>query len=595
MGRINILKQEISSKIAAGEVIERPVSVVKELVENSIDANSKNIVIEIKVGGKKSIKIIDDGVGIARDDVKLAFERHATSKIYSLYDIYNIKTLGFRGEALASIASVSEIELLTKTKDESVGTKCSIKGGVVEEIHDAPSNNGCCIEVNNLFYNTPARLKFLRSNVKEASLITDFVTKLAIGNPDISFRLKIDDKETFYSSGNNDIREVIAKVYGIDVAKQMISIEKTFEHGSIEGCISPPQYNRGNRSGELFFVNQRFIKDKNLTFAVERGYKTLLPIGRFPITIIFINVEPSQIDINVHPSKTEVKFQEDNKIFNAVYSSVKQGLDQNVLIPKEKITNPFIQAVNFEKQVELESKPDADMVVQNEYSFNFNNETEKVPETQAGFVFEKKQELSVFEPKTSASKKFDYYKILGQLFDTYIVVQGQDDFYLVDQHAAHERILFETFLDKFSKQPNSQNLIVPYTMNLSVQEFSILEIFIEDLRKIGFDISIFGKDSIIVRAVPYFFNKATDPEVIRIVLDQLKSDESTGLSSKEKFIASMACHTAIKAGDVLSNIEINELLTKLKGINNPYTCPHGRPTIISFSLKELEKKFKRIL
>jgi DNA mismatch repair protein MutL len=302
MGKINILGQDIASKIAAGEVIERPVSVVKELVENSIDAGSRNIVVEIEKGGKKSIKVIDDGEGMSKEDVKLAFKRHATSKINKIDDIFNINTLGFRGEALASIAAVSNLSVVTKIREESVGTLCKISGGVIEEFDEVSAKDGCIIEVRNLFFNTPARLKFLSNDTHESSRITDLITRFAIGNIDISFRLINDEKELFYTGGNGDYREVIAKVYGVNLAKQAIPIEQVFDCGKIWGYISTPSFNRGNRTGQTFFVNRRFIKDSGLTFCLERAYKTMLPIKRFPIAIVFIDIDNSQVDVNVHPA-----------------------------------------------------------------------------------------------------------------------------------------------------------------------------------------------------------------------------------------------------------------------------------------------------
>lgn len=335
MGKIKILGQDVASKIAAGEVIERPVSVVKELVENSIDAGSKNIIIEISDGGKECIKVIDDGEGMSAEDVKLAFERHATSKIEKVDDIFNINTLGFRGEALTSIAAVSELLLQTKVRGQSIGTLCKISGGTIKDFGEVATKDGCLIEVRNLFFNTPARLKFLSNKTHESSHIIDLVSRLALGNINISFRLIIDGKEVFYSSGNGNYREVIAKIYGVKLAREVIQIEKGFDGGKIWGYVCPPSFNRGNRSGQTFFVNRRFIKDPGLASCLERAYKTMMPVKRFPIAVIFIDIDNSKVDVNVHPAKMEIKFQNQNQVHQALFHAVNDSLMQHVLIPRE--------------------------------------------------------------------------------------------------------------------------------------------------------------------------------------------------------------------------------------------------------------------
>lgn len=623
MGKINVLENQISSKIAAGEVIERPVSVVKELVENSIDAGSKNITVEIQKGGKQLIRVVDDGEGILREEIKLAFLRHATSKITKLDDIFNINTLGFRGEALASIASVSKVTVISKTAEEMIGTKGNIKGGILEELQDASANEGLFLEVKDLFFNTPARLKFLKSDTQEASKITDLITRFAIGNINISFRLINDGKEIFFTSGNGDYREAIAKVYGVDVARHMLYVEKNFDGGKVWGYIALPQHSRGNRQGQTFFVNNRYVKDKSLVFSLERAYKTRLPISRFPVSIIFIDIDNTLIDVNVHPSKTEVKFQREKDVNKALYYAVYDALKSQVLIPKETFEKPLIakpklQSQKVETQMQLEEKslPNSAYFPKNPYKI-YNKPEDNF--TTASFVKEpavpidkdKKDFLDISKPdeavfidnytlpieepieeSLNSTNKFSYDKILGQLFNTYIVAESKGRFYLIDQHAAHERILYEHYSSKFYNKA-SQDLVAPYVLHLSAQEMVLIEEYKEDIKNAGFDFSLFGNDSLLIRTVPYFFNKPVDPIVLRDVLDQISSQDYTGFLPKERFIISMSCHTAIKAGDILSTIEIEELLTQLKNTKNPYTCPHGRPTIITMTLYELEKKFKR--
>lgn len=609
MGKILKLDDSISSKIAAGEVIERPASAVKELVENSIDAGSRHIKIEIEKGGKKLIRVIDDGEGISREDVIPAFERHATSKIHKLDDIFNIKTLGFRGEALPSIACVSEVMLMTKTNEELTGTRCEIKDGIINRIEEAPAKDGCCFEIKNLFYNTPARLKFLGSDTQEASHIIDYVLRIAMGNPDISFRFVSDGKEIFYTSGNGDYREVIARVYGKDIAKNMIYIEKSFPPGSIRGFISTPQASRGNRTGETFFVNRRLIKNKGLSYTLERAYKTFLPISRFPISLVMIDIDNSQVDVNVHPTKLEIKFKNEHEIHKALYDAATYGLKTSILIPQERF--------NDKKNI-LDLKKASPKILEEQSTFNFDED--KKEEKEEGKHLSKSvyfpsthdiinKRLAIYESgendpyslKKVVNKaddingKLNIKRILGQLFGTYIIAEGEEEFYMIDQHAAHERVLFEKYSKRYNQKPISQQLIEPYTLQLSIQDFAFIQEYWEDIKAMGFDLSPFGKDTVLIRAVPYFFDKALKPEILSEVLDNFRGEEYNVLNQRDKFIASMACHTAIKAGDVLNSIHMIELIDQLKELENPFTCPHGRPTIISMTINELEKKFKRII
>ncbi|MGI6425418.1 MAG: DNA mismatch repair endonuclease MutL [Tepidanaerobacteraceae bacterium] len=622
MGKINILGEEIASKIAAGEIIERPVSVVKELVENSIDAGSRNITIEIEKGGKKLIRVIDDGEGMSNEDIKLAFERHATSKINKLDDIFNVNTLGFRGEALASIASVSSVTVISKTQNESIGSLCKIKSNVIEDFREASSNVGSLIEVKDLFYNTPARLKFLSNDTQEASRITDLITRLAISNINISFRLKNDGKEIFFTSGNGNYREAIAKVYGVDMAKEAIYIEKDFDSGEIWGYVSTPRFNRGNRTGQSYFVNNRFIKDRGLALCLERAYKTMMPINRFPIAIIFIQIDNSLIDVNVHPAKTEIKFQRENEVHRMIFNAVKDGLKKHVLIPNESLSDTFNKPESKDVGYQLELSGRA--LPKNEYYYNnhtklYNNEFQpeiikepQIAKSEKSIFYSENRILHNEKPidlhsinynKTNEinkkienkenQAKLQFDNILGQLFNTYIIVHGDRQFYLIDQHAAHERILYEFYSRKYVRPTESQKLIEPYVLRLSAQEMMSIQSHEKEIVNMGFDFSIFGTDSVFIRAVPYLLNKPVDPIVLRDVLNELDSKDYAIFQPKERLIISMSCHTAIKAGDSLSFLEMQELLRQLKKTEGPYTCPHGRPTIIAITLDELEKKFKR--
>lgn len=596
MGKIKILDDNISTKIAAGEVIERPVSVVKELIENSIDAGSKHIVVEIEKGGKSLIKVTDDGEGMDSDDVRLAFERHATSKISNLDDIFRIKTLGFRGEALPSIASVSVLTVLTKTREASTGTKCTLRGGIIEEFEETAVKEGCCVIVKDIFFNTPARLKFLQSSSREASLIVDLVSKYAIGHPNISFKLSVDGKEVLFTPGNGNLQEVIARIYGFDMAKDMILVDKTFDFGRIYGYISPPKHTRGNRSWETFFVNGRLVKDKGLSTSLEKAYRSLIPHDKFPIAFIKIEIDSSLVDVNVHPAKTEIRFQCESEVHQSLYETVKEGLSSNTLIPKEKLS---LSKINFSERF---SAAENESFLKEEYFTKIYGKIENKPiHTSISVLPIKTNEQSEIKKETCKDIKKDnpifdihFTRILGQLFKTYILVQGEKEFYLIDQHAAHERILFERYSEDLNTQNISQELLCPSTLKLTFEELNFVEENSDFIRKMGFDFETFGKDTLLIRSVPYFFNKPVQPESLREAIDELKDNGELRWRSREKFLASMACHTAIKAGDDLSLDEMQELINQLLSTKNPYSCPHGRPTMISITIYELEKKFKRI-
>ncbi|MFO7151760.1 MAG: DNA mismatch repair endonuclease MutL [Bacillota bacterium] len=611
MGKIKILDDSVSAKIAAGEVIERPASVVKELIENSIDAGSRHIFVEIENGGKSLIKVTDDGEGMEPDDVKLAFERHATSKISDLDDIFRINTLGFRGEALPSIASVSVLTVLTKTKKALIGTKCTLRGGVVEEFEETVAKKGCCVIVRDLFFNTPARLKFLKSSSRESSLIVDLISKYAIGHPDISFKLSVDGKAVLFTTGNGKLQEVIARIYGYDMAKDLIPIDKKFNFGHIFGYISPPKHTRGNRSWETFFVNGRLVKDKGLSSSLERAYRTLIPGDKFPIAFINIEIDSSLIDVNVHPAKTEIRFQSENEVLQALYETVRDGLFGTTLVPKEKLSFPKMSIPEQYSEAENES------LLKEEYFTKIYGKIKNKMESPGENVENGNVEHKIVEQDGAKLKDIDrqeelqgnqavdaqienpaldvhFIKILGHLFKTYIVVQGDKEFYLIDQHAAHERILFERYSEGLNSREISQELVYPVTLKLTFEEIDFVEENEDLIRKMGFDFEIFGKDTLLIRAVPYLLNKPVQPESLREAIDELKESGELRWRSREKFLASMACHTAIKAGDDLSIDEMQELLNQLKKTKNPYSCPHGRPTMISITLYELEKKFKRI-
>ncbi|KYO64458.1 DNA mismatch repair endonuclease MutL [Thermovenabulum gondwanense] len=601
MGKIKVLSEDVAQKIAAGEVIERPASVVKELIENSIDANAKNILIEIKDGGKKLIKVLDDGQGIASEDVLLAFERHATSKISKLDDIFAVKTLGFRGEALPSIASVSRVTMITRTKEENIGTKCIVTGGKVEYFDEALSKEGCTIIVEDLFFNTPARLKFLKSSSKESAYISEIISKYALGHPEISFKLIIDGREIFTTSGNGNIKEVFAKIYDFEEAKNLIEVEKHYGILKIKAYLLPPQFSRNNRSYEIFFVNGRYIKDKNLSLFLEKGYSPFLPAGKFPVAIIFINIDESYVDVNVHPSKTEIKFKDEYKIYEALLLMIKEALRGDVLIPKEKISinKNFIkeERIDFLNNPAVENKINS---INREYFCNFEDKIEKKVNEVNQYIKEFSEFYSTAEiiknevvnKSLSKETSTNNFKVIGQIFNTYIIFVDDNNLYILDQHAAHERILYEMYLT-YSKCFVIQELVVPHVLKLTHSEMEFFKDAIDIFKKNGFDLDIFDNNSIIIRAIPFTFGIPKDPSYIKEILDELREENFP--KDKNKIAASLACHAAIKADEILSIEEMNKLIKMLFETENPYNCPHGRPTIISFSLYELEKKFKRVI
>lgn len=622
LGRINVLDKNTSNKIAAGEVVERPFSVVKELLENSLDANAKNIVMEINEGGQKLIKITDDGVGIHPDDIEKAFLPHATSKISSIDDIFKLSTMGFRGEALASISSVSKVTLKSKIKDLDFGREIHIEGGNVHYLKDTGSNNGTTIEVRDLFYNVPARLKFLKSSSREASLISDIVQRLALAHPDVSFKLINNEKTVLHSFGTGDIKDVIRNIYGKNVLENVINFESHKDIISVHGFIGNREISRGSRNHQSIFVNKRYIKSRLITTAVENAFKSFLTINKYPFFILFIDIFPEYVDVNVHPTKTEVKFKDERELFGTVFHSV-----------HEAIKNSVINSFNIEEEVketeeEIKSietlKLPIDFINSSDtvsLSTNFSENTNNI-NTNSNFNKEhtKDQEVIItkshndnFEEKSSLYIKEEPLKIeqtleapklaklpeiniIGQFNKTYILGEIGDDLYIIDQHAAHEKILFETYSKNIAKQQViSQILISPVIIELLPEDYCYYIENSEIFNKAGFNIEIFGENTISIREVPLILGKPEINKLFLEILDNLKNMGS-GKTPEVKYntIAKLACKSAVKANNKLSLEEMKSLINELRFIDNPFTCPHGRPTIIKLTLYELEKRFKRV-
>lgn len=589
MGKIYVLDEATINKIAAGEVIERPASIVKELAENSIDSGATAISIEIQDGGKTYINVSDNGCGILKEDVEHVFFRHATSKIKSSNDIQEIHTLGFRGEAMASIAAVSEVELSTKAEEDTSGSHVIVKGGKLIENTAIGYPTGTSVTVRDLFFNTPARLKFLKSDTSEQGAIVDIAEKLALTNTGISIKLTVNNKVVLHTPGNGDLLSVILCIYGKNIAKAMLPLDHSNEIIRIEGYIGKPEIARGNSTYMTFSINNRYIKNRMMAEAMKQAYKTLLMNNRYPFSIINIDIKSDMIDVNVHPAKQEVKFTDDRAIFNTLYLAVKNCLNNNKLIFE-----------SFEDSSQVFEAPAP------EYSNAFSGTSP---------VFERKAEYSQIsferEEKTpridSFKKQYDHdfdnestyglaINIIGQLFGTYVLGQQEDTFYLIDQHAAHERVMFEHIKEKYNtKSISMQELMMPIVVELSPAEKVLYTENSLIFQNLGFEIEWFGESTLAIRAIPILMGEPCTGEFFSDMLDSLKELNAGESSPIEKIIISMACKNAIKAGDSITPEETRELIERLMKTSQPYTCPHGRPTIITMSKYELEKKFKRII
>ena len=686
MKRINILDQHTSNKIAAGEVVERPSSVVKELVENSIDANAKNITIEIEDGGAVLIRIIDDGDGIHKDDIPKAFLPHATSKIKSVEDIYSISSLGFRGEALASIASVGKVNLKSKPEEEAFGSEITIEGGEILDIKEVGMNKGTVMEVKDLFFNIPARKKFLKTSSREGSLINDIVTRIALSNPDISFKYFNSGKKVLHTYGNGNLKDVIRTIYGKNISDNLIYFESDGDIISIKGYIGKEEVARGSRNNQSIFVNGRYIKNRTLVVAVENAFKSFATVNKFPFFVLFVDVYPEFVDVNIHPTKEEIKFKEDRavfkKVFDAVHSAFKEEVFNSFQVPEERykeeneVPSEVVENISFnmnykepvykyemedEKFKKLIDKLDEpldktgvkditpsitiDDVKKEEELYNklrslkeegkfsptgVNMPTDiKSNSLDAKYTYEPlnnkktssyesikeygKESNLVNQPVIEESKnirnsnynnnileevaKFPRLRIIGQFNKTYILAEHEEVLYLVDQHAAHEKILFEKYLKQIEEGTIIvQPLLVPTLIDLSIDDYCYYEENKEVFNKSGFKIEEFGGTTISIKEVPYFLGRLDPKNLFMNIIDNLKNLGS-GKTTEVKYnrISTMACKAAVKANDHLKEVEMEKLINDLRFIEDPFHCPHGRPVIIKFTSYELDKKFRRIV
>ena len=689
MGNIVLLDDNTINKIAAGEVIERPASVVKELMENSIDAGATAITVEIRNGGISYIRITDNGKGIAPDDMEIAFERHATSKIRKAEDLETVKSMGFRGEALASIAAIAHVELVSKTEDDNIGHKIVVEGGKILEIEDSASQKGTTITVSNLFFNTPVRYKFLKKDFTEAGYIEDAVTRIAIANPNIAIKLINGNKTIIQTNGNGDLKTVIYTIYGKEIAEGLLEVNYEYEGIKVTGAIGKPEIARNNRSYQMFFVNKRYIKDKTLSAGVEQAFKGLIPIGKYGVVVLNIEIEPNKIDVNVHPTKLEIRFQEEQKVFKAIYHSVKDTLLKGDLVKEverepvveeqklevnqepvkleenqiktEQVVEPKVETEDIKKSGFMglfkKKEKDADEFIEN-YSTNtlqeiFAEKSAGQPEeveiqtqeqkNKMEDIIEKQKELENPKVEEPTSKDFDEmyvktfgklpetqkieensnkidvktlkevenisvfeekenyntipkYKFIGALFSTYLVIEMKDEIYIIDQHAAHERVMYEKVKKNFynNMEKDSQIMLLPDIIELSHKERAIVKENTDLFKKAGFIIEEFGDNTIRLIGVPSLCMDLDTKELFLEILDEIDTVAITAKQEKEdKFISTIACKAAVKANMKLTNEEVDTLMRQLLVLPNPFTCPHGRPTAIKMTRYDIERKFNR--
>ena len=576
MSIIKVLDPSLSNKIAAGEVVERPSSVVKELLENAIDAKASEIIIKIKDAGKKEILISDNGVGMDKDDACLAFSRHATSKLTTDRDLFRIATLGFRGEALASIAAVSDIDLDT-VKDGTIGTHVELRNGKIVNVTAVGVNRGTTIRVKNLFFNTPARLKFLRSDNVEFSHISDVVNKMALAYPNVSFTLYNEEKISFYSAGRGNTLEMISSMYGIDVAKNMNKFERANDDFQISGYTSSIGVSRSNKSGIITILNGRCVRLTSAINAIIDSYKTYLSDDRYPITVISIETDFSLVDVNVHPSKQEVRLSKENELKELISEAIKEIFMVKNIAPRVMVKEN-IKTEQFSFNLEsLPSKYDYST------SLEINTTLVKDNDTQYG----------------NENESISYSRLtpIGQYIGKYILASDGDSLYIVDQHAAAERINYEKFTKKFNDKDNwtYTDLLVPIVINLTKKEAAILLEQLDLIKEVGINIEPFGDTSFRVSSVPTWFKEVDSNDYLTEIIEQVVSESKISLLDlRIHVISTMACKASLKANRVLSTLEMHCLLNDLLKCDNPYTCPHGRPTAIIYSTNELDKLFKRV-
>lgn len=616
MAKIHVLSEETIDKIAAGEVVERPASIVKELVENAIDAGADAITIEIKEGGISFIRITDNGEGIEKSEIRNAFCRHATSKITSIEDVSRVISLGFRGEALSSIAAVAQIELITKTKEELTGIRYVIEGAVEKEMSEVGVPQGTTLIVRNIFFNTPVRRKFLKSAATEGGYIAELCEHLALSKPSVSFKFIMNGQVRFHTSGDGDLKELIYRIYGKEISKEIIPISQNSKDIEIEGYLGKPTITRSNRNFENYFVNGRYIKSSLVAKAVEEGYKSYMMQHKFPFFILNINVNTDMIDVNVHPTKMDVRFTNQEYFFDYLVSAVNTTLKVREMIPdvyleepkedkktKEKIQTPEpfeqeriakqnIDAEEVQKEVKQIFPQTTVLEPVAEYEYRPN-----VIKAKEAVLVNQSVQMNLFEDKILTREARQKYRILGQIFDTYWLIEYDNKLLMMDQHAAHEKVKYEALIKKMKDCVcETQTLNPPIIISVTAKEEVLLNEYQSYFNQLGFELEEFGGSEVAIRSVPLDLYGQNEKDMFMDILAELETENPKGKTEAvlEK-LASMACKAAVKGNNSMSFAEVNELLDELLCLENPYHCPHGRPTIVSMSKYEIEKKFKRIV
>ena len=590
MSKIKLMSEDLANKIAAGEVVERCMNVVKELVENAIDAKSTCIRIELIESGVKEIIVTDDGIGMDRTDATLAFSRHATSKLKTLEDLFNIESLGFRGEALPSIASVSHVVL--KTSDGKMGTEVIINGGVIESVNNSDLKKGTKIVVRDLFYNTPVRLKYLKNLYIELSNIVEYVNKMALSYPNIKFVLTNNGKELLNTDGKGNLLKVIYNIYGLDVSKKMIKIDAENKDYRIEGYVSYPEVARSTRSVITTLVNGRVIRNNELIKAILESYHTYIPESKYPIVVLNIEVDPYLIDINIHPTKMDIKFSEFTELKELIIKSISKKLETLTLIPnleadkKEELQKN--NNINFKDIIDNYIEKNTPKIMEEE------NPYQKVEEITLDFETKEEDNLPFDDDKKERIKKM--YPV-GLVHATYIIAENEDGMFIIDQHAANERINYEKYLKAMGTHDNKRiDLLIPVKIELPNSDYIILKEHLDMLEELNFEVEEFGINTILIRSHPFWLPSSNIEEAIRKIIEIIISKESfDSYKFTEKVAITLACKMSIKANDHISLEQMEYLLDTLRQTDNPFTCPHGRPTIISYSKYELEKMFKRAM
>ncbi len=580
---IHVLPPDVAAKIAAGEVVERPASVVKELVENALDAGATDIKVEIRDGGRRLIRVIDNGHGMPRDEVEMAFERHATSKLETAEDLEHIGTLGFRGEALPSIAAVSQVTVLTRARGEEVGTLLRLDGGQVVDRQARGATVGTVITVENLFYNTPARRKFLRTAQTEAGHIHTYITRVAMAFPERRFTLLSDGRLAFQSTGSGNLLDVLIEVYGLETARQLLPLQELVgleEPGgdvparpAVSGYVSPPSLHRSNRTYIDLFVNRRWVQDRSLTFAVGEAYRTLLPKGRHPIAVIQISLDPSQVDVNVHPAKTEVRFRDGRGVFTAVQRAVRTAVIEQAPVPRLEPRTHHTGFSDWEHIGPSHHRADSQLALELQRTAD------------AGPISSTQYPMSDSLPPL---------RVVGQIAQAYIIAEGPAGMYLIDQHAAHERVLYDRLMAAGDQPITSQALLDPVPVELTGPQLETLEDCLDALQSAGFQIEPFGSETVLVRAVPEILKGRNPAQVLAGILDEIAAGASRVDEEREqRIIASICKQGAVRAGQTLTHEEMQALVRDLETSSAPRTCPHGRPTMIHLSAAQLEREFGR--